>query len=115
MSFFVSKEIESIVDENCLIDKKKFEQKFSLADIEKNVFLQIDEIKFIDQNNLKIHFICNLSMFEKIFTKKLNLVVQLEESSIPIISYNIVKLKRLSNDNYNIKLNCILEKESYNV
>ena len=111
MSFFVSKELETLVDEDCLLDKEVIHEKIlSLEDSSFKFKAGIDKISF-EKNIAKIEFKANLIDIESILTSNLDLGIKLASKKILVNSCDIVELKRFGKDSYIVMLDCVLEKE----
>ena len=119
MSFFVSKEIEEIVDEACLIDPDKpKEYGIHLFDTESLVvFSMIDEITHTDvsKNLYEVSFKANTNIVERVYLKKTSLSIKINSTAVSLDSYYIINLKRVLDDSYIVKLRCHLSEENNNV
>ena len=115
MSFFVSKELENRVDENCLLEEPK-KSVFALS--HDNSDFNIEEIVFDREGtdlSATISFITNLSKITGLVFEDCSLEIKLSNRNVKVDSHKIIKLKRNAEDSYLLTMRCKIEKGFTNV
>lgn len=115
MSFFVSKELEQRVDENCLLEEPQ-KSVFSLTC--DSADYNIEEIIFQKKNDslfATVSVITNLGQISNLIFEESQLSVKLFNRKVKVSSHKIIKLKRNAEDNYLLVMTCKLEKGFVNV
>ena len=115
MSFFVSKELEQRVDENCLLDEPQ-KSTFTLSC--NNSDFNIEEIIFQKSDNTlfaTVSVMASLSSITSLIFEDCCVEIKLVNKKVKVARHKIIKLKRHAEDNYLLAMTCILEKGFVNV
>ena len=105
MSFFISKDLEGKVDENCLLQNKEAKVTNEFCLIFKEMTCQVSEIKFnYDNNKLKIQLNCNIHAVDELCKTNLNCTLIFKNNIFQVFDIKIDKILKKDRDNYTVDI-----------
>ena len=111
MSFFVSKSLENIVDEDCLIDDVSYEEFTAYFKNEsEDLFLGINSIRLLDENKIELLCNSNLAVIEKLFVSCCIRSLKLKKKSFAVQDGRIIEINRAAQDSYKVRIICYSKK-----
>ena len=105
MSFYISKDLEGKVDENCLLQNKESNLTNEFCLIFKEMTCQISEIKFNYCGDvLNIKFNCNIYTIDELCKKNLNCTLIFKNKQFQVFDIKIDKILKKDRDNYTVDI-----------
>ena len=115
MPFFISKDLEDRVNEDCLIEDNNSntlkEFILELKDENKNYLLDIETLKFLKSNDISITCFSNINLVEFLLTCNFSSKVLFKNMSYILSNVKIVEINKELNDIYRIDVHAKFHKE----